>query len=229
MDWTPKTVERRIDKLRKEWADCKKCKLHRTRTNVVFGQGNPTASILFIGEGPGEMEDKTGIPFHPEAASGLLLADLLEAVGLDRNDCYITNAVCCRPPENRDPTKIEQDACYPRLRNLIYNIDPIIIVPIGKIAMKQLIKGAGTSIKNNQGQLFEIEIEGVYSKVTYPAIPILHPAFINRTDAVNPKTGMWPSGGNFAKTLDTLVRIKQIVEFLQDGYERGKKLRIINE
>lgn len=118
---------------------CVRCGLCETRHNVVFGVGNRNADILFIGEGPGEQEDLTGEPFV--GAAGKLLDDMLSIIDLDRkNNCYIANIVKCRPPQNRDPLETEQDACIEYLRNQVALIKPKIIVCLGRVAAKRIIR-----------------------------------------------------------------------------------------
>lgn len=116
---------------------CRRCGLSNLRNNVVFGVGNRTADVLFIGEGPGEQEDIQGIPFVGPA--GKLLDDMLSIIDLDRNSCYIANIVKCRPPHNRDPESDEQEACLDYLRNQVALIQPQIIVCLGRIAAKRII------------------------------------------------------------------------------------------
>lgn len=124
--------------LKQTCAQCQNCGLCATRRNVVFGIGNETADILFVGEGPGEQEDLTGLPFVGPA--GKLLDDMLGIIDLDRSlNCYICNIVKCRPPRNRDPMETEQDACIGYLRNQIALVKPKIIVCLGRIAAKRLI------------------------------------------------------------------------------------------
>lgn len=117
---------------------CTKCGLCQTRKNVVFGVGNQEAKILFVGEGPGEQEDLQGIPFV--GAAGKLLDDMLSIIDIDRTNCYIANIVKCRPPHNRDPLETEQEACIGYLRQQIELIHPRIIVCLGRIAAKKLIR-----------------------------------------------------------------------------------------
>ena len=129
MDW---------DQLYSACAGCNGCGLAQTRKNVVFGVGNQNADILFIGEGPGEQEDLKGEPFVGPA--GQLLDDMLSIIDLDRaKNCYIANIVKCRPPQNRDPLEVEQDACIGYLRNQVALIKPKIIVCLGRIAAKRII------------------------------------------------------------------------------------------
>lgn len=119
-------------------SSCTRCGLCETRHNVVFGTGNENADILFVGEGPGEQEDLTGLPFVGPA--GKLLDDMLTIIDLDRNtDCYICNIVKCRPPHNRDPLETEQESCIGYLRNQVALVKPKVIVCLGRIAAKKLI------------------------------------------------------------------------------------------
>ena len=117
--------------------DCHKCELAATRINVVFGVGNEKASILFVGEGPGQNEDETGEPFVGRA--GHLLDDYLTAVGLKRNDVYIANIVKCRPPQNRNPKPEEQEACIGYLREQFKLIQPKLVVCLGRVAAQKMI------------------------------------------------------------------------------------------
>ncbi len=118
--------------------ECTRCGLCETRKNVVFGVGNRTADVMFVGEGPGEQEDIQGIPFVGPA--GKLLDEMLSIIDLDRKEnCYIANIVKCRPPRNRDPLETEQDACIGYLRNQVTLVKPKIIVCLGRIAAKKLI------------------------------------------------------------------------------------------
>jgi DNA polymerase len=105
---------------------------------VVFGVGNENADILFVGEGPGEQEDLKGEPFV--GAAGKLLDDMLSIIDIDRTNCYIANIVKCRPPQNRDPLETEQDACIDYLRNQVALIRPKVIVCLGRIAAKRIIR-----------------------------------------------------------------------------------------
>ena len=123
--------------LKNECARCHGCSLWETRHNLVFGVGNERAEVMFIGEGPGEQEDLRGEPFVGPA--GKLLDDMLKMIDLDRTMVYIANIVKCRPPGNRDPQNIEQDACRGWLDRQIALINPKIIVCLGRISAKALI------------------------------------------------------------------------------------------
>ena len=124
--------------LMRECAGCRECALCQTRHSVVFGVGNPQAEILLVGEGPGANEDQQGVPFVGRA--GQLLDDMLAIIGLDRTKVYIANIVKCRPPQNRDPLGVEQDACIDWLRRQTALLRPKIIVCLGRIAAKSIIK-----------------------------------------------------------------------------------------
>lgn len=117
---------------------CTRCGLCERRHNVVFGVGNRRTDVLFVGEGPGEQEDLKGVPFVGPA--GQLLDDMLSIIDLDRHNCYIANIVKCRPPQNRDPLETEQEACIGYLHQQIALIQPKIIVCLGRIAAKALIR-----------------------------------------------------------------------------------------
>lgn len=123
--------------LERECLACRECALCQTRKHVVFGVGNPRAEILLVGEGPGANEDEQGIPFVGRA--GQFLDDMLAIIGLDRTKVYIANIVKCRPPGNRDPLNVEQDACIGYLRRQIGLIRPKILVCLGRIAAMRLI------------------------------------------------------------------------------------------
>ena len=125
------------ESLTRECMDCRECALSQTRRHVVFGVGNPQAEILLVGEGPGANEDQQGIPFVGKA--GMLLDDMLAIIGLDRTKVYIANIVKCRPPNNRDPMNVEQDACIGYLRRQMALIRPKILVCLGRIAAMRLI------------------------------------------------------------------------------------------
>lgn len=127
------------DELKSACLQCEQCALCQTRTNVVFGVGNPQAKVLFVGEGPGENEDLQGEPFV--GRGGQLLDKFLAAVDLDRHEnIFIANIVKCRPPQNRDPKPEEQEACIGWLRNQFALLRPQIVVCLGRIAAQKLIR-----------------------------------------------------------------------------------------
>ena len=163
--------------LEHECKNCRECSLWETRTNVVFGVGSQNAEVLFIGEGPGANEDAQGEPFVGRA--GHLLDDMLEIIGLKRDDVYIANIVKCRPPENRDPLGVEQDACIGYLRNQVALVKPKIIVCLGRIAAKRLID-ADYRITRQHGQW--VERNGVWMTAIY------HPSALLRDVSKRPET-----------------------------------------
>ena len=140
------------DELKIQCASCQACPLGATRHKLVFGVGDPTSEILFIGEGPGEQEDLQGEPFVGPA--GKLLDTMLEIIDLDRSHVYIANIVKCRPPLNRDPKPEEIAACHPWLSRQIELINPRIIVCLGRIAATSLIR-EDFRITREHGQWFE--------------------------------------------------------------------------
>lgn len=142
-----------LENLRAECLNCKKCGLCETRTNVVFGIGNPNADVLFIGEGPGENEDLQGEPFV--GRGGMLLDKMLSVVDLSRQkNIYIANMVKCRPPKNRDPEESEVAACRPWLNEQIELIDPKIIVCLGRVAAIRFID-PNFKVTKEHGQFIE--------------------------------------------------------------------------
>ena len=140
------------ESLKRDCAGCRGCSLGETRHNLVFGVGNEQAEVMLIGEGPGEQEDLQGVPFVGPA--GKLLDDMLEMIDLDRQKVYIANIVKCRPPRNRDPLNVEQEACRPWLNRQIALVNPNIIVCLGRIAAMALIR-EDFRITREHGQWFE--------------------------------------------------------------------------
>ncbi len=126
------------ESLRRSCEGCQRCPLGQGRRTLVFGDGNPNAGLMLVGEGPGEQEDRTGIPFVGPA--GRLLDQMLEIIDLDRSRYYIANIVKCRPPGNRDPREEEQEACMEYLRAQVRLARPKVIVCLGRIAAQRLIR-----------------------------------------------------------------------------------------
>jgi DNA polymerase len=127
-----------LKKLAPSVLSCAKCHLSRTRTNVVFGEGNPNAKLMFIGEAPGADEDAQGLPFVGKA--GQLLTKIIEAIDLKRSDVYICNILKCRPPNNRTPSSDEIECCLPFLREQLQAIRPKIICALGNISAQTLLQ-----------------------------------------------------------------------------------------
>lgn len=138
--------------LMEEVSVCRKCRLCETRTNVVPGEGNPDAKIMFIGEGPGRDEDMQGRPFV--GRSGELLTRMIRAIGLERDQVYICNIVKCRPPQNRNPEVDEAEACLDYLRAQVALVRPKIVVLLGKVACRYTLKQE-ISVMRDHGQWFE--------------------------------------------------------------------------
>ena len=165
------------DALYEECIHCQKCGLAETRTNVVFGEGARDAEVMFIGEGPGEQEDRTGRPFVGRA--GQLLDDMLAMIDLKREKVFIGNMVKCRPAQNRDPLNIEQEACIGYLRNQVALLKPKIIVCLGRIAAMKLIK-EDFKITREHGQW--LEKAGVWMMAMY------HPSALLRDPRKRPES-----------------------------------------
>lgn len=222
--------------LHQTWAQCRGCNLCQERQNVVFGDGNPDSQIMVIGEAPGETEDRHGLPFigaagqlldqylaqSSEKESVQKIFDSLQAARSSRdkdtyryelrsqllNEVYFTNAVMCKPPENRDPIPKELEACRPRLLEQIYLIDPVLILTAGRIATEALV-GRKISITQSRGELFDIEIPGKIhgeQKLRYPVLAILHPSYLLRKNDFRQK------GGDGVKTYNDFIRTMNVID-----------------
>ena len=166
------------DELYEACMACQKCPLAETRHNVVFGEGARDAEVMFIGEGPGEQEDLSGIPFVGPA--GKLLDDMLSIIDLSREqNCYIANIVKCRPPRNRDPMETEQDACISYLNRQIQLVQPKILICLGRIAAKRLID-PDYRITRQHGQW--VQKDGIWMSAIY------HPSALLRDVGKRPET-----------------------------------------
>jgi uracil-DNA glycosylase family 4 len=175
---------------------CYRCDLGKTRTNAVVGRGNPNANLMIIGEGPGQNEDETGLPFVGKA--GQLLDKILASVQLTEEDIFISNIVKCRPPGNRAPTQDEMDACRPYLLEQIRIVDPKIIMLSGASAVKGLT-GDKRGITKIRGEW--IEWEGRL------CMPVFHPAYLLRNQSRergSPKWLMWQDIQTIRAKLDEL-------------------------
>lgn len=155
--------------IRTEIGDCIRCRLSKGRKTIVFGDGNPSADIMFVGEGPGADEDEQGVPFVGKA--GQLLNNMIVAMGIQREDVYIANVVKCRPPGNRTPERDECDTCGPFLVRQIEAVRPKIIVALGATAAKFLLN-VQDSLGNLRGKIYDFR--GIPLLVTY------HPAYLLR-------------------------------------------------
>jgi DNA polymerase len=158
-----------LEEIRDELGACKRCKLNLKRRNIVFGVGSPKAELVFVGEGPGEEEDRQGIPFV--GAAGQLLTKMIEAMGFSRSEVYICNVVKCRPPGNRNPEPDEIAACEPFLKAQLQSLKPRVIVTLGKFAAQTLLRES-TAITRLRGKWREY--------CTIPLMPTFHPAYLLR-------------------------------------------------
>lgn len=165
--------EDRWKALQEEVAACKKCPLHRTRSMAVFGTGNEKAGWMVIGEAPGADEDRQGKPFVGRA--GKLLTRMLQSIGLDRDEVYITNILKSRPPKNRDPSLEEVEACESFLKQQIDYIRPRIILALGRIAAQNLLK-VNTPLGRMRGRG-----DLKYPEFNIPVVVTYHPAYLLRS------------------------------------------------
>jgi uracil-DNA glycosylase len=165
-----------LPRIREDIGDCTRCKLHKGRTKIVFGTGNPNADLMFVGEGPGRDEDLSGEPFVGRA--GKLLTDMIKAMGLQREDVYIANVVKCRPPENRLPEKDEITTCSPFLMRQIDTIKPKVICTLGSCSAQTLLQTT-QGISKFRGEWFDFR--GAKLMPTY------HPAYLLRNPGAKPE------------------------------------------
>jgi len=224
----------RLAQLKEAWKNCTRCSLSETRQRLVFGDGNPDAHILVIGEAPGETEDATGRAFQG-AAGSKILSRFLRITKLDKDkDLYYTNIVSCRPKvdvvddrtgmtyrENRVPSKKERESCRERLHSIIYIVDPLIIVALGKTVL-QALTGNPTPIAKIRGDIQTLHMAGLQTEIRYPVLPMYCPTFLSRTYNYLP-TGPW------GETSQDFSNLCQIVDYLRRVYyaieppERGER------
>lgn len=240
--WSVQWKEQQLQTLYRKWYDCtpdpEKCQLSECRTRVVFGHGNPDADIIFVGEKPGGEEDEDGIPFV--GRPGQLLHALCTSVDIDLDDLYLTNLVGCRTPENRTATRKEKDSCSKRLFEIIYIVDPLLIVAIGKEALQYLIRGRPWSIEREHGRLFSpgLKIDGrVFPRtdtdtkevwhLPYDVVPLFDPAYILKVDSYNEEKDEFSRGGAAEQTLEDLRVIKRRLDGLREEYSRFPKQPLI--
>ena len=179
-----------LEEIQRELGDCRRCKLHRTRKTIVFGEGNEKARLMFIGEGPGYDEDVQGRPFVGKA--GQLLTKIIQSMHLQREDVYIANIIKCRPPQNRNPEPDEIESCSPFVLKQIRTIQPRVICALGTFAAQTLLKTT-TKITALRGNAYSLDAIRV--------IPTYHPAFLLR----NPE-----------RKKDVWEDMKRIMEYLRE-------------
>ena len=184
-----------LETLRPRVESCTRCELSETRTNVVFGDGSPDATIVFVGEGPGEVEDNTGRPFVGPA--GQKLDEVLASVDIARESVFITNIVKCRPPGNRVPTKPEMEVCFPYLEAQIALIQPALIVTLGNTSMQWLLPEA-PGITKSHGTFYTW-------RGRILLYPMYHPSYLLRNpsrEKGSPKYQTWEDIQKVRKWLD---------------------------
>jgi len=191
-----------LNDLFEKYKACQKCALGKTRKNLVFGRGLSNPPIMFIGEGPGADEDTQGEPFVGRA--GKLLTKMISAIGIERDDVYITNIVKCRPPDNRNPNPAEISCCLPIIKQQIEILNPKLIVTLGNIPTKTLIPDA-PGITRARGKIKQYE--------KWKILPTFHPSYLLRNRSAMPQA--WED-------------FKKITEFTFDSTQ-GRKLRNLKE
>ncbi len=171
---------RSLEDVRQQLGECTRCRLCEGRNQIVFGDGNPDASLMFIGEGPGQEEDRRGLPFVGRA--GELLTRMIESVGWRREDVYICNIVKCRPPGNREPQLDEVATCRPFLEKQLLTIRPIVIMTLGKPAISTLL-GRNVAIT---------KMRGIWQEWNGLAVlPTFHPAYLLRNYTRETRQAVW--------------------------------------
>ena len=190
-----------LEALQPRVLSCAACPLSKTREHVVFGEGNPSADVLFIGEGPGEVEDQTGRPFVGPA--GQKLDEVLNSVDIRREDVYISNVVKCRPPGNRVPSRAEMEVCFPYLESQIAFIKPTLIVTLGNTSTQWLMPDI-PGITKSHGSFFSWR-GGIL------LFPMFHPSYLLRNpsrEKGSPKYLTWLDIQKVSKWIDEYRRAK---------------------
>ena len=186
-----------LERLEKEAKECCRCRLCKTRTNVVFGEGDPQTNLMFVGEAPGEQEDLQGRPFVGRA--GQLLTRFLNLYGVKRERVYITNVVKCRPPDNRNPAPDEISACYPFLEKQIEFISPKVILCLGAFAARTILNlPEKTPISKIRGKEQKVR----FGDREIYVIPTFHPAYLLRNRRGEPE---------FQKDLENALRLAGLI------------------
>ncbi len=189
-----------LEELEHRVADCQRCRLASTRTNLVFGEGSAEASIVFVGEGPGRDEDMLGRPFV--GAAGRLLDNMIKAMGLKRSDVYIGNIIKCRPPGNRNPAEDEIKTCFPYLEKQLIIIAPKVICALGKFAAQTLLR-TKVPISRLRGSIQRYTpLNFPDSSLEIPVVSTYHPAYLLRNPAQ--KKAVW-------EDLKTVMKLARLV------------------
>lgn len=245
------TKEEQLQNLYNKWYGCTRCELCNFRPqgthslDITFGDGNPNADMLIIGEAPGEEEEATSVPFV--GSSGKLLNQILAMTADDpeikgafeeysksprvgvrgekyseefhsaifkwrQDNFFITNAIACRPPDNRPPNKEEIEKCWERLMNIVYIVDPLIIVTCGSTALSAMLQKAKVSLSEVRGKVYDISYNGKIGTLRYPILPTFHPSYLLR------KADYKQSGGDFQKTVNDWRKAFKVLDFLRNQY-----------
>lgn len=238
----------RLNAMAQAWSRCNACPRLAERKNMVFGDGNPDADVVIVGEAPGRDEDASGNPFVGRAGNFLDLflgqasarPEVIEIVkklvskrppadddqlrsGLRAwlyQDFFYTNTVMCRPPENTDPIPKEIHNCNSRLMETIYLVDPIIIIAVGRVSAETLLRAKSANISKVRGDVHDITVTGRESTFTYPVMPIFHPAYLLRKNDFNNEDG------DAKKTYEDILRVMHLcdeLKFRNDGIPRPDK------
>lgn len=192
--------ENLLSEIRGEVEHCTRCQLSRERTQTVFGEGNPDAIVMFVGEAPGEDEDTTGRPFVGRA--GKLLTKIIESVNLSRQQVYIANTVKCRPPKNRVPQPGEIDCCFPFLEAQIAVVNPTLIVTLGSVSTKYLLRSS-ESISQLRGNLFDW-------RGGKKIFPMFHPSYLLRYQSQKQGTPRY-------QTWLDIQKVRKMIDLFQAG------------
>lgn len=197
-------MKKELEKLKKSCANCQKCELYKTRTNIVFDDGIPNHKLMLIGEAPGYWEDQKGKPFVGKA--GQLLDKIFECVGLSRQkNVYICNTIKCRPPENRNPLPEEQKACREYLDAQIKLMNPKILLLCGGISAHAILGNDIGGITRIRGKWFDGKAFGLDG---IKIMPIFHPSYLLRNDSRekgSPKWLMWQDIKEIKRVYDELL------------------------
>jgi DNA polymerase len=186
-----------LKEIEQEARNCERCPLHKSRTQAVFGEGSPDADLVFVGEAPGQEEDRQGRPFVGRA--GQLLDKMIQAMGLGREDVYITNILKSRPPNNRSPAADEIEACWDYLVRQLQIIEPRVIVTLGNPATQTLLD-TRTGITRLRGQWQKLPLLGE-GLAGIDVMPTFHPAYLLRQYTVDNRRKVWE---DLQKVMDAL-------------------------
>ncbi len=178
-----------LESIKDDLGNCQRCKLAKTRNNIVFGAGDPNARLMFVGEGPGFEEDKQGLPFV--GAAGKLLTKIIQSINYTRDQVYICNIIKCRPPKNRNPMDDEINACYPFLKRQIKAIQPEVICALGAFGAQTLLE-TGEAISRLRGRFHDY--------MGIKVLPTYHPAYLLRNPVK--KRDVWEDMKLLMKELD---------------------------